>query len=130
MRIIGRKLSQLSEDRIQESKGRAAGIINPDISRIGLTECKRIAIMADVGNILFAPHSSMGTAPYRAAAIHLSVSAPSSLILEGGTSYEGAFGNVLLKKPLDYRPGEVRVSDEPGLGVEFDEEELARVTVG
>jgi L-alanine-DL-glutamate epimerase-like enolase superfamily enzyme len=109
---------------------RAADMINPDISRIGLTECKRIAIMADVGNVLFSPHSSLGSAPYRASAIHLCVSAPNSLILEGGLSHERAFGNVLLKKPLDYRPGEVWVSDEPGLGVEFDEKELARVTVG
>lgn len=111
-------------------KARAVDIINPDLSRIGLTECNRIAIMADTHNLLFSPHSSMGTAPYRAAAIHLCVSAPNSVILEGGTSYEQAFGNRLLKQPLAYGPGYVEVPDRPGLGVEFDEAELARVTVG
>ena len=86
--------------------------------------------MADTHNLLFSPHSSMGTAPYRAAAIHLCISAPNSVILEGGTSYELAFGNRLLKQPLAYGPGSVEVPDRPGLGVEIDERELARVTVG
>lgn len=109
---------------------RAVDIINPDVSRIGLTECKRIAIMADAHNILFSPHSSMGTAPYRAAAIHLCASAPNSVILEGGLSYEGPFGNRLLKDPLGYHGGYVEVPGRPGLGVEFNEEELAKVTMG
>jgi L-alanine-DL-glutamate epimerase-like enolase superfamily enzyme len=109
---------------------RAADIVNPDPSRIGITETKRIAILADVHNVLWSPHSSMGAAPYRAAALHLCVSTPNAVILEGGESYKGPFGNRLLKTPLDYQSGSAAAPDRPGLGVEFDEKELAKVTVG
>ena len=60
---------------------RACDIVNPDTSRVGITETKRIAIMADAYNILFAPHSSMGSAPYRASAIHLCAATPNAVIL-------------------------------------------------
>ncbi len=109
---------------------RACDIINPDTSRVGITETKRIAIMADAYNILFSPHSSMGSAPYRASAIHLCAATPNAVILEGGESYLRAFGNDILKVPLPYRPGRVEVPDRPGLGFEFDETRLARLVVG
>ena len=109
---------------------RAADIVNPDPCRLGITETKRIAILADVHDVLWSPHSSMGAAPYRAAALHLCVSTPNAVILEGGESYKGPLGNRLLKTPLDYRPGSAGVPEAPGLGVEFDEKELAKVTAG
>ncbi len=109
---------------------RACDIVNPDTSRVGITETKRIAIMADAYNILFSPHSSMGSAPYRASAIHLCAATPNAVILEGGESYKRAFGNPILKTPLPYRPGSVGVPDGPGLGFEFDEKELSRLVVG
>ena len=109
---------------------RACDIVNPDTSRVGITETKRIAIMADAYNILFAPHSSMGSAPYRASAIHLCAATPNAVILEGGESYKRAFGNPILKVPLPYKPGSVDVPDGPGLGFEFDEDALSRLVVG
>jgi len=109
---------------------RACDIINPDTSRIGITETKRIAILADVKNILFSPHSSMGSAPYRASAIHLCASCPNAVILEGGESYKQEFGDQILKTRLPYSPGYVEVPELPGLGFEFDEAELAKVTAG
>ena len=109
---------------------RACDIVNPDTSRVGITETKRIAIMADAYNILFAPHSSMGSAPYRASAIHLCAATPNAVILEGGESYKRAFGNAILKVPLPYKPGSVDVPEGPGLGFEFDEDALARLVVG
>jgi galactonate dehydratase len=109
---------------------RCVDIINPDTARIGITETKRIAIMADAHNVLWSPHSSMGSAPYRASAIHLCAATPNSVIIEGGDSYEQAFGNRILSRPLPYRPGSVGVPDAPGLGFEFDAKELARITVG
>lgn len=109
---------------------RACDIVNPDTSRIGITETKRIAVMADAYNILFAPHSSMGSAPYRASAIHLCAATPNAVILEGGESYKRAFGNAILKVPLPYKPGSVDVPERPGLGFEFDEDALSRLVVG
>ena len=109
---------------------RACDIVNPDTSRVGITEAKRIAIMADAYNILLAPHSSMGSAPYRASAIHLCAATPNAVILEGGESYTRAFGNAILKVPLPYKPGRVGVPTGPGLGFEFDQKELAKLVVG
>jgi L-alanine-DL-glutamate epimerase-like enolase superfamily enzyme len=59
-----------------------------------------------------------------ATALHLCVSTPNAVILEGGESYKGPFGNRLLKTPLDYKPGFAKAPTSPGLGVEFDEKEL------
>ncbi len=109
---------------------RCCDIINPDTSRVGITETKRIAIMADTYNILFAPHSSMGSAPYRASAIHLCLATPNAVILEGGETYKQAFGDQILSKRLPYQPGSVGVPEGPGLGFEFDETELAKLVVG
>ena len=109
---------------------RACDIVNPDTSRVGITETKRIAIMADAYNILFAPHSSMGSAPYRASAIHLCAATPNAVILEGGESHIRAFGNAILSVPLPYKAGYVEVPDRPGLGFELDEKELAKLVVG
>ncbi len=110
---------------------RAADIINPDVCRAGgITECRRIAVMADAYGILWSPHVSTGTAPYMAASVHLAVATSNFVIMEGGDKTAGPFGNVLLKEPLEYRPGYARVPERPGLGIEFDEKELAKVAIG
>ncbi len=109
---------------------RAVDIINPDIARIGLTASKRIAVMADIHNVLLSPHCSMGTAPYRAASIHLCACSPNSVILEGGETYKQNFGNALLRKPLNYKGGSVETPQDPGLGVDFDEDALKEFIVG
>ncbi len=109
---------------------RAVDIINPDICRAGgITECRRIANMADTHGVLWSPHVSTGTALYISASIHLAAATANSVILEGGASHTRPFGNPLLKKPLEFEPGYAVVPEGPGLGVEFDEEKLARVTV-
>ena len=38
-------------------------------------------------------------------------------------------GNVLLKEPIKFEPGFATVPEKPGLGIEFDEKELKKVTV-
>ena len=113
-----------------------ADVINPDVSRAcGITECKRIADMADTFGILWSPHVSSGLPPYVAASIHLAVATPNAVIMEGGdihkaTDVTGSRGNVLLKEPITFRPGFAVVPEGPGLGIEFDEKELKKVIVG
>jgi L-alanine-DL-glutamate epimerase-like enolase superfamily enzyme len=110
---------------------KAVDIINPDICRAGgITECRRIAIMADAQHVLWSPHVSTGTAPYQAASMHLAAATPNFVIMEGGNAHKGPFGNVLLKEPLEYQPGYAVVPDRPGLGVEFDEAQLGKVRIG
>ncbi len=109
---------------------RAVDIVNPDVCRAGgVTECRKIAILADVHGVLWSPHVSTGTALYLAASAHLAVHTPNAVIMEGGTLLERPFGNRLLKEPMDWRPGEARPPEGPGIGVEFDEDRLAEIRV-
>jgi galactonate dehydratase len=86
--------------------------------------------MADAHGVLWSPHVSTGTALYMSASIHLAAATPNFVIMEGGGAHTRPFGNLLLKEPLEYHPGYAVVPERPGLGVEFNEKELAKVTVG
>lgn len=114
---------------------RGADVINPDVGRAGgITECKRIADMADAFGLLWSPHVSSGLPPYVAASIHLAVATPNAVIMEGGnihnaTDIGGSRGNVLLKKPLEFRAGKAMVPESPGLGIEFDDKALQQIVV-
>ncbi|MBC9890459.1 MAG: hypothetical protein F7B06_11610, partial [Opitutae bacterium] len=114
---------------------KGADIISPDVGRAGgITECKRIADMADTFGLLWSPHVSSGMPPYVAASLHLAVATPNAVIMEAGNIYNAtevgpSRGNVLLKEPLKFEPGFATVPEKPGLGIEFDERELKKVTV-
>jgi L-alanine-DL-glutamate epimerase-like enolase superfamily enzyme len=109
---------------------RAADISNMDISRAGgITECKRMSVIADAYGLMWTPHVSIGSVPYMAASIHLGVATPNCLVMEDAGQAAGPFGNALLKEPLEYRPGYVKVPERPGLGIEFNETELAKILV-
>ena len=115
---------------------RGADVINPDLSRAGgITESKRIVEMADTFGILWSPHLSSGLPPYVAASLHLAVATPNAVILEGGNIHNAtdigeSRGNVLLKEPLEFKAGVAMVPERPGLGIEFDEQELQKIVVG
>lgn len=110
-----------------------ADVVNPDVGRAaGITECKRIADLADAYGVLWSPHVSTGLSPYVAASLHLSVATPNAVIMEGGnihsaTDVGGSRGNVLLKEPIEFHPGYAVVPERPGLGIEFDEKALKKV---
>lgn len=109
---------------------KGADIVNPDVCRAGgITECRRIAALADVYGVLWSPHVSTGTVLYVAASAHLQAATPNGLAMEGGHKLKGPLGNVLLKKPLAVEAGQFVVPDGPGFGVDFDEDALRRVTV-
>ena len=87
---------------------RGADMVNPDLGRAGgITECRRIAWIADVFGALWAPHVSTGSAPYMAASIHMAVSSPNCAMMEvyNGNKQDGPFGNRLLQEPLDMGAG-------------------------
>jgi D-galactarolactone cycloisomerase len=112
--------------------GRGVALVNPDVCRAGgLTECRRIAVLADVYGVLLAPHVSTGSGPYLAASIHLGVASPNCAMMEvyDGMKHLGPFGNVLLHTPLDLGPGYAAVPERPGLGADFNEHRLEDVRV-
>lgn len=132
---LGETLSNRFQFRDLFAK-RGANLINPDVGRAGgITECKRIADLADTFGVLWSPHVSSGLPPYVAASIHLAVATPNAVIMEGGnihraTDIGGSRGNVLLKEPLEFTAGTAMVPERPGLGIEFDEKELQKIVVG
>ena len=115
---------------------RGADVVNPDVGRAGgVTECKRIADMADTFGILWSLHISFGLPPYVAASIHLAIATPNAVILESGnihsaTDVGGSRGNVLLEEPLEFEAGMAMVPEGPGLGIEFDGKKLQKIVVG
>lgn len=114
---------------------RGANVVNPDVGRAGgITECKRIADMADTFGILWSPHVSSGLPPYVAASLHLAVATPNAVIMEGGnihgaTSVSASRGNILLQEPLQIEAGKATVPEDPGLGIAFDEKALKKIVV-
>ena len=108
-------------------------VINPDLGRAGgLTECKRIADLADLHGVLWSAHVSSGFPPYVAASLHLMAATPNSSLMEGGNILNnptvfGSRGNIFLKNPLQFEPGYAYVPEGPGLGIDFDEDKLKEV---
>lgn len=109
---------------------KGADIINPDVCRAGgITECQRIAALADAFNVLWSPHVSTGTVLYFAASLHLALATPNCVIMEGGHKLEGPLGNALIETPIRVEKGHAIAPEAPGFGIEWNDEALARVTV-
>ncbi|MGH9304132.1 MAG: mandelate racemase/muconate lactonizing enzyme family protein [Acidimicrobiales bacterium] len=104
---------------------RAAAILQMAVGRVGgLLEAKKIAHGAEAYYVDIAPHLYAG--PVEAAAnIHLGLSTPNFLIQES-IEEMGGFSAELLKKPLEWQDGFLLPPDGPGLGVELDDDVVAR----
>ncbi len=103
----------------------AAAILQMNLGRVGgILEAKKIAAMAEVHHVQIAPHLYCGPV-VGAANIQLSTCSPNFLILEGIERWQG-FHAELLVKPIRWEDGYVIPPTEPGLGVELDEQAIAR----
>jgi 2-dehydro-3-deoxyphosphogalactonate aldolase len=99
----------------------AASILQMAIGRVGgILEAKKIAAMGEAHYAQVAPHLYCG--PIEGAAnVQLAACIPNFLILESIQTWDG-FHAEILKKPMRWEEGYVIPSDEPGLGVELNEE--------
>jgi galactonate dehydratase len=99
----------------------AASILQMALGRVGgLLEAKKIAGMAEAHYAQIAPHLYCG--PIEGAAnLQLATCSPNFLILESIETWSG-FHAKILKKPIVWQDGYVIPPEEPGLGVELDEE--------
>jgi 2-dehydro-3-deoxyphosphogalactonate aldolase len=104
---------------------RAAAILQMAVGRVGgLLEAKKVAHAAEAYYVDIAPHYYAG--PVEAAAnIHLGVSTPNFLIQES-IGQMGGFPAEILKKPLAWQDGFLLPPESPGLGVELDDDVVAR----
>ncbi len=105
---------------------RAADIINPDVCNVGgILELKEIAAMAEPYYIVVSPHNYNSTTVGLAATIQVSTTVPNFLITQYFVNLE-AFGREIAKDPFKVENGYIKVPDAPGLGIELDEQALAR----
>ncbi len=105
-------------------EGQAVHVLMPDVKHAGgITECRRIAALAEVKQMPVAPHSPAGPVSTMAG-VHLAATIANFTVLEY------AFGEVPWREEL-IRPAEclqdgyITVPDAPGLGIELDEAVLA-----
>ncbi|HJS39644.1 MAG TPA: mandelate racemase/muconate lactonizing enzyme family protein [Burkholderiales bacterium] len=105
----------------------AITILQPDLSKTGgITEALRIAAMASAYKLPIHPHSSM-TGLNHAASIHFLAAIDNGGYFEGDVSRSNKFRDDLVSNPgtVD-KDGNVWPLDKPGLGLEVDEDFLAK----
>jgi galactonate dehydratase len=102
-------------------------VIQPDLSHAGgITEVKKIAAMAEAYDVALAPHCPLGPVAL-ASCIQVDACSPNALIQEQSLNiHYNETSDVLdyLADPsvFEYEDGFVDVLDEPGLGIDLDEE--------
>jgi len=104
---------------------RAVDVVQPDLAHCGgLLVGKKIAAIALAQDIQVAPHCSVGPVAL-AAAIHFDVSTPNFMIQEAFGEWDVPWRNDLVRGWNPVRNGEFLVPENPGLGLELDEEVIA-----
>jgi L-rhamnonate dehydratase len=136
-----RRLTESTTTRIatgEEESGRLAfsrliseahiDVVQPDISRCGgLTEAKKIAVMAADSNITLVPHA-FKTGILVAASIHFIAATPDIPFLEFSVT-ESAIRKELLLNPFVQKDGFVKVPTTPGLGIDLNPEVIKKYGV-
>jgi len=103
-------------------------VVLPDVCRAnGLTECRKIAVLADVYNARLCPHNSVCSAVHHAASLHLCAAIPNFLMYEFWSGYNPLLDIVTV--PIKPERGYLTVPTGPGLGIEIDEDKLGRLVV-
>jgi len=103
----------------------AAAVVQPDICHAGgILELKKIAAMAEVHYVGFAPHNPNGPI-CTAASIQVDACIPNFLIQEFVISDE-PLRSQLQQEPIRIIDGYFEIPNRPGLGVEINEEYLDR----
>ena len=104
----------------------AADIINPDVCNVGgILELKEIAAMAEPYFVAVSPHNYNSTTIGLAATLQVCTAIPNFLITEYFVNLED-FGREIAIEPFEVVDGYISVPNTPGLGIDLDEEALAR----
>ncbi|MCC6167982.1 MAG: mandelate racemase/muconate lactonizing enzyme family protein [Caldilineaceae bacterium] len=99
----------------------AVNVIMPDIPKCGgLSECRKIANLAELYYIPFAPHnvsSPIGTL----ASAHVCATVPNFMVLEFHWLHRDYWTTIIQEKEDIIKDGYIHMTDRPGIGVELDE---------
>ena len=116
--------------------GGCVDIVQPDLSHAGgISECRKIAAMAEAYDVALAPHCPLGPIAL-AACLQLDAVSYNAVIQEQSLGIHYNKDNDLLdylvdRSVFDYRDGAVEIPNGPGLGIEINEDYVAkRAAVG
>ncbi len=104
-------------------------IIQPDLSHAGgISECRKIATMAEAFDVAVAPHCPLGPVAL-ASCVQLDFCTPNVFIQEQSLGIHYNQGSDLMdylkdRTPFAYQNGFIGVPQKPGLGIEVDEQKL------
>lgn len=107
-------------------------IIQPDLSHAGgITECKKIASMAEAYDVALAPHCPLGPIAL-AACLQVDATAHNAFIQEQSLGIHYNQGSDLLdylqdRSVFTYKDGYVSIPQGPGLGIEINEEHVKQM---
>ncbi len=106
-------------------ENRLADYVMPDVTWAGgITELKKIAILAEAYYVPITPHDASGPINVVAGA-HVMMTVPNFYRIET-SSYDLSHYNRLIEEPLDNRGGRIRLNGKPGLGVAMNLDYLRR----
>ncbi len=103
-------------------------IVQPDVVKCnGITEMKKIAVLAETYNKHFVPHQTQPTVG-TAANLHVVASIPSATRPQEFTGQRPEL-DALFKEPLVFQDGYIHVPQQPGLGLELIESKLKELAL-
>ncbi len=103
-------------------------VLQPDLTRCGgFTAARKIVHMAEMANILVIPHSWCSDL-LTAASLHVTAYMRRAPFVEFNTS-TGPLSRDLARNPIQLRDGFLDIPNGPGLGVDVDEEVVARYRI-
>ena len=105
---------------------KAVQIIQPDpIPAGGITEMKKICAIAQARHVPVAPHNAQGPV-CTAACLQIDASTPNVFIQEVFEDFATPFANRIVDHPVEIVDGYVHIPNRPGLGLDLNEEEMAK----
>ena len=116
----------LKQEFVLAFEKHVADIINPDIGACGgILELKEIGAMAEAYHVAVAPHNYNSTTVGLAATMQAVATMPNFIILEYFVNLE-PLGRDIAMTPFEVVDSHIALPDQPGLGIELDEDALAR----
>ena len=123
--VTGEELYTKTEFR-EVLERRAADIINPDVCNCGgILELREIAAMAEPYHVAVSPHNYNSTTVGLAATLQAAAGMPNFLITEYFVNFE-EMGRAITRTPLTVEKSHLALPTTPGLGIDLDEDALAR----
>ncbi len=108
-------------------EARALHVLQPDIGRCGITEGNHLAGLAESYQVDMAPHISIGLGPQIAAALHCAACWTNLEYVECNPQVY-RIAERFQSIPFGFSASSVELPTGSGLGIEMNEEELAKVS--